>query len=168
MTKQSAGILLYRTDGTDVQVMLVHPGGPFWAKKDKGVWSVPKGEVDADEPLLKAAKREFAEEVGQDLPEGELAPLGEVKTGGKIVSVWAVESDLDLSHFKSNSFDMEWPPKSGKKQTFPENDRAGWFNLNQAKQKLFSYQVELIDRLAQHLGVPANEPGTDSAQQSLL
>jgi predicted NUDIX family NTP pyrophosphohydrolase len=153
MKKFSAGILIYRK--TDVvEAFLVHPGGPFWAKKDIAAWSIPKGEHSEEEDTLSAAKREFAEEVGQDLPKGELIDLGDFKvSSGKVVHAWAVESDIDAKHVKSNLFEMEWPPKSGKMQEFPEVDKAGWFPLALAIQKIVKGQVPIVEKLAEHLGV---------------
>jgi len=130
MSIQSAGILLYRHKDKSVQVLLVHPGGPFWAKKDSGVWSFPKGELKGDESALVAAKREFNEETGQKVPAGDLIPLGETKqSSGKVVYAWALQADLDAAKVKCNTFKMEWPPKSGVIREFPENDRAAWFDL---------------------------------------
>lgn len=171
MAKQSAGILVYRQSKTGVEVLIVHPGSPFWAKKDKGAWSVPKGEfVEGEEPLV-AAKREFIEEVGLPVPAGELIPLDSVKqSSGKTVYVWAVEGDIDVAGIKSNIFDMEWPPKSGTLQQFPEVDKAGWFLLAVAQEKLVKGQTEFLHRLASHLGVeltvntPAAQPPTTSAE----
>lgn len=153
MKKFSAGILVYRK--TDVvEVFLVHPGGPFWAKKDIAAWSIPKGEYSEDEDTLSAAKREFSEEVGQDVPVGELVDLGDFKvSSGKTVHAWAVSGDIDAKHVKSNLFEMEWPPKSGKMQEFPEVDKAGWFPLAVAIQKIVKGQVAIIEKLAQELGV---------------
>lgn len=163
MAKHSAGILLYRKVGTGYEVLIVHPGGPFWAKKDAGAWSMPKGEFDETEDKLQAAKREFKEEVGSDAPEGEYFDLGEAKQkSGKIVHGFALESELNLDHFKSNTFEMEWPPKSGKQQTFNENDKAAWVPLAEAKQKLVSGQVSLLEALAAKLDqtLEGEEPQT--------
>jgi predicted NUDIX family NTP pyrophosphohydrolase len=170
MSKQSAGILLYKYTGKIIQVLLVHPGGPFWAKRDLGVWSIPKGELEEGEAPTLAAKREFFEEVGQKVPAGDLISLGEAKqASGKVVYVWALQADLDVTDIKSNTFKTEWPPKSGVMQEFPENDRAAWFDLNIAKQKLFPYQSALIDRLAEYLQIPEAElPPPNPVQQSLL
>ena len=153
MTKKSAGILLYRFREGELQVFLVHPGGPFWARKDKAAWSIPKGEFDDLEAPLEAAKREFQEETGISVT-GDFIDLGEVKQPGrKIIYVWAVEGDCDPAAIKSNTFEMQWPPKSGKYKSFPEVDRAGWFSLGAAREKLHKGQVVLIDRLAEKLGV---------------
>lgn len=168
MAKQSAGILVFRKTGSKVEVLLVHPGGPFWSKKD--TWSIPKGELEEGEDRLAAAKREFAEEVGFEVPDGELTDLGEAKQSGKVNYIWAVEGNPDIKKFKSNTFTMEWPPKSGQEQEFPENDRAAWFDLAMAKTKVFAYLAVYIDRLAETLGSkvePVPEPEKPQ-QQSLL
>lgn len=150
--KQSAGILLFKKSGQTVEALLVHPGGPFWAGKDAGAWSIPKGEfTDGEEPLA-AAKREFAEELGSPVPDGEYIELGSAKqSSGKIVHAWAVESDLDVSTVKSNTFTMEWPPKSGQEQEFPEVDRAAWFPLATAQTKIVKGQLSLLEALSTHL-----------------
>src|SRR5713101_7670241 len=151
MAKRSAGILMYRRSGPGVELLLVHPGGPFWAKKDLGAWSIPKGEYSAGEDPLAVAVREFGEETGMR-PKGEFRPLGEVRqAGGKRVLAWAVEGDLDPAEVKSNSFEIEWPPKSGRKQSFPEIDRAAWFSPDAAREKILASQREFIDRLARLL-----------------
>lgn len=148
MAKQSAGLLLFRRRDDALEVFLVHPGGPFWAKKDAGAWSIPKGEYENDEDPLTAARREFAEETGFE-PEGDAIPVGEIKqAGGKLVKAWAMEGDCDAVQIKSNTFSMEWPPKSGKMREFPEIDRAGWFTLDEARLKLLPAQAEFINRLA--------------------
>jgi len=153
MTKKSAGILMYRFREMKLQVFLVHPGGPFWSRKDKAAWSIPKGEFDDLEAPLEAAKREFQEETGMPVT-GDFINLGEVKQPGrKIIYVWAVEGDCDPAAIKSNTFEMQWPPKSGKYKSFPEVDRAGWFSLGEAREKLHKGQVVLVDRLAEALGV---------------
>jgi predicted NUDIX family NTP pyrophosphohydrolase len=152
MPKQSAGILMYRRDGNGWSVLLVHPGGPFWAKKDVGAWSLPKGEYAPGEHPLAVAVREFGEETGV-VPKGEFQPLGEVRqVGGKRVRAWAVEGNLDTAEIRSNSFEMEWPPKSGRKQSFPEVDRAEWFSPDAAREKILASQREFIDRLLRILG----------------
>jgi predicted NUDIX family NTP pyrophosphohydrolase len=150
--KRSAGILLYRLSGGAPEVLLVHPGGPFWARRDAGAWSVPKGEYeDADDPLA-AARREFEEETGTALDTGELLELGDVKQkNGKVVSAWAAEGDLDPDAVHSNTFTMEWPPRSGRAAEFPEIDRAGWFGIDEARQKLNPAQAEFLDRLLELL-----------------
>lgn len=145
--KQSAGILVYRFHRKILQVLLVHPGGPFWARKDAGVWTIPKGEPAEEEDLLLAARREFAEETGYR-PEGEFIKLSPVKQkGGKLVHAWAVEGDMDVSALKSNDFEIPWPPKSGKLQRFPEVDKAEWFSPEEAKQKILPAQIAFIDEL---------------------
>ena len=162
--KEAAGILVFRRQATGVKVLLVHPGGPLWGHKDS--WSIPKGELDEGEEHLIAARREFEEEVGVTVPAGELLDLGSVKqSNGKVNFIWAVEGDVDLAKFHCNTFTMEWPPKSGIMAEFPENDRAGWFDLATANRKLFKHQLTFIDRLAEHLHV---DVPTDSEQQSLL
>lgn len=151
MAKASAGLLLYRFAGVAadaIEVLLVHPGGPFWARKDEGAWSIPKGEYESgDDPLL-CARLEFLEEVGSAVPDGALEDLGEVtQGGGKRVHVWALEGDLDVTSIDSNTFELEWPPRSNKLQSFPEVDKAGWFALDGARQKLNPAQVAFLDRL---------------------
>jgi predicted NUDIX family NTP pyrophosphohydrolase len=152
MAKRSAGILLYRdrAGGPPArEVLLVHPGGPFWARRDDGVWSIPKGEYDEGEEPLACALREFEEELGSALePGGELVALGEVRQRNrKLVTAWAAEGDLDASAVRSNTFTMEWPPRSGQTQEFPEIDRAEWFTLARARGKLIEAQVAFLDRL---------------------
>jgi predicted NUDIX family NTP pyrophosphohydrolase len=150
--RRSAGILLYRLSGGAPEVLLVHPGGPFWARRDAGAWSVPKGEYeDADDPLA-AARREFEEETGTALETGELLELGDVKQkNGKVVSAWAAEGDLDPDAVHSNTFTMEWPPRSGRAAEFPEIDRAGWFGIDDAREKLNPAQAQFLDRLLELL-----------------
>jgi predicted NUDIX family NTP pyrophosphohydrolase len=149
MPKKSAGLLLYRKVGSSVELFLVHPGGPFWANKDEGAWSIPKGEFDEGEDPLDAAKREFREETGV-VAEGEFRPLKPVRQkSGKIVYSWAVQFDLDAAAVKSNPFSMEWPRGSGKMQEFPEIDRAGWFNIDLARRKILKTQLGLLDQLEQ-------------------
>jgi predicted NUDIX family NTP pyrophosphohydrolase len=150
----SAGLLLYRGAGTDTEVFLVHPGGPFWAKKDEGAWSIPKGLPDKGEDLLAAARREFAEETGFASPEAEYSALGAFKQrGGKTVHAWAVEGDCDPSKLVSNSFEMEWPPRSGKRARFPEIDRAGWFKPPEALVKMLPGQRPIVLKLLETLGL---------------
>ena len=145
--KKSAGILAYRTVKKTMEFFLVHPGGPFWKNKDAGAWSIPKGEFEEDEDPLTAAKREFKEETGQVIS-GNFIPLSPVKQkSGKIIQAWAVEADIDAENIKSNLFEMEWPPRSGKKQEFPEVDRAEWFTADTAKEKINPAQAALIDEL---------------------
>jgi predicted NUDIX family NTP pyrophosphohydrolase len=156
--KHSAGILLYRPHGSSYEVLIVHPGGPFWANKDLSTWSIPKGELEAGEDKLTAAKREFEEEIGAPPPAGEYELIGEEKqSSGKIVSAYALQSDFNLERFKSNMFEMEWPPKSGKQQEYPENDKAAWVTMNTAKQKLVKGQVPLLQLLADKLGVKLHD-----------
>jgi predicted NUDIX family NTP pyrophosphohydrolase len=146
--KRSAGILLHRTSGGAPEVLLVHPGGPFWARRDAGAWSIPKGEYEEGDDPLAAALREFEEETGTALEDGELRDLGEVKQkGGKVVRAWAAEGDIDAGTVRSNTFTMEWPPRSGRTAEFPEVDRAGWFALDEAREKLNPAQAEFLDRL---------------------
>ncbi len=152
MTKQSAGILLYRINSERVEVLLLHPGGPFWAKKDEHAWSIPKGETGESEDLLTAAKREFTEETGWSPPLGELHELGSVKaSSGKIVHIWAVEGDADVSTLKSQMIEIDWPPRSGRKMKIPEVDRAEWVSLEKAVLKLHKNQTEFIGRLIEWL-----------------
>jgi predicted NUDIX family NTP pyrophosphohydrolase len=147
MPSKSAGIIAYRKRG-ELEVLLVHPGGPFWRNKDLGAWSIPKGEY-ADEDAETAARREFAEELGLELST-PLTSLGQVRQrGGKIVTAFAAEFDVDLRSIRSNTFEMEWPPRSGKRQTFPEVDRAEWFTLAAAHEKINTGQRPLLERLAQ-------------------
>lgn len=147
MTKQSAGLLMYRKRNQSIQVLLIHPGGPFWAKKDLGAWSMPKGEFGQEEDGLKAARREFEEETGS-LPTGRFFRLGAVKQpSGKVIHAWAFEGDLDAKKIKSNTFSLEWPPQSGKQQEFPEADRAEWFDIDLAREKITRGQLEFIDEL---------------------
>jgi predicted NUDIX family NTP pyrophosphohydrolase len=152
VAKQSAGILLYRVGRDGPSVLLVHPGGPFWARKDVGAWSIPKGEYDDGEDPRACALREFEEETGTVLPPGELVELGTVKQkGGKVVSAWAAEGDLDAGSVRSNTFTMEWPPRSGQTAEFPEIDRAEWFGVEEAREKLVAAQTEFLDRLLERL-----------------
>jgi predicted NUDIX family NTP pyrophosphohydrolase len=147
MKKRSAGILMYRRPGPELQVLLVHPGGPFWRKKDLGAWSIPKGEFDDGEEPLTAAKREFREELGVDA-KGAFLELGMlVQPSRKEIFAWAVEGDFVVEELRSNTFEMEWPPKTGRKQQFPEVDQAEWFGLAEARGKILRGQVEFIERL---------------------
>lgn len=146
----SAGLLLYRDrSGVDgLEVLLVHPGGPFWQRKDLGAWSIPKGEVSGAEPLLDAARRELAEETGFSA-EGPAIPLGQVRQpGGKIVHAFAVRGDADPAALRSNTFEIEWPPRSGRLRSFPEVDRAAWFDLPEARRRILPAQAAFLDRLA--------------------
>jgi len=169
MPKRSAGLLLFRRSTTHLELFLVHPGGPFWARKDDGAWSLPKGEYADPESPLEAAKREFQEETGISV-DGDFLPLGELRQpGGKLVTAWALEKDVDPTLVKSNLFSMEWPPKSGQTQEFPEVDRAAWFPISQARSKLLKGQVAFINRLADKLGVTAEDNGlTGPPDQSSL
>jgi predicted NUDIX family NTP pyrophosphohydrolase len=147
MPKRSAGILMYRRGAQGLEVLLAHPGGPFWARKDLGAWSIPKGEYSEPDDPLAAAIREFVEETGAH-PRGEFRPLGELtQPGRKIVTAFALEGDFDTATLKSDTFELEWPPKSGRKATFPEVDRAEWFSLDMAREKILSGQREFISRL---------------------
>ena len=149
MVPESAGVLLYKREDGVLKVLLVHPGGPFWAKKDAGAWSIPKGEYVEGEDPEAAARREFEEELGVAL-EGELEPLGEaVQPSRKRVIAFAAEGDFDIGAIRSNSFEMEWPPKSGRRQSFPEIDRAGWFTLAEARDRILAGQRVFLDRLAE-------------------
>jgi predicted NUDIX family NTP pyrophosphohydrolase len=151
----SAGILMYRQIGPALEVLLVHPGGPFWRNKDEGAWSIPKGEVDEGEDAALAARREFMEETGCDVS-GPLEPLGDIRQrGGKRVTAFAIEGDLNADTIKSNTFQIEWPPKGGKMQSFPEIDRAAWFDLPSALVKIIDSQRKLLDRLVDHIAVSA-------------
>jgi len=147
MPRKSAGILLYRFHKGRVEVFLVHPGGPFWVNKDLGSWSVPKGEYNDDEDAFEAAQREFQEETGLSV-DGNFIELGEVRQpSGKRVRVWAQETDKELGNIKSNTFELEWPPKSGKMQDFPEVDRGEWFSLAEARPKILKGQIPFLDIL---------------------
>jgi predicted NUDIX family NTP pyrophosphohydrolase len=154
MPQRSAGILMFRRTGAEPEVLLIHPGGPFWAKKDFGAWSIPKGLYEPSEDVLAAAKREFFEETGC-VPSGKFMPLGDFKPGAKILTVFAVEGDFDLENFRSNNFAMEWPPKSGKMAEFPEADRAGWFSIEEARRKILKGQLPILAALLDHLAAPA-------------
>ena len=148
MAKRSAGLLLYRRGARDLEVLLVHPGGPFWRAKDLGAWSLAKGEIDPGEEPAACALREFEEETGTRL-EGEPAPLGEVRqAGGKTVIGFALEGALDADAIRSITFELEWPPRSGRRQSYPEVDRAAWFTLDEAQEKLNTAQAAFLDRLA--------------------
>ena len=153
MARLSAGLLLYRRRGREIEVLLAHMGGPFWSRKDAGAWSLPKGEYEGDEEPLAAARREFAEELGLPAPAGRALDLGTIKqAGGKVVQAWAVEGDLDTDAVRSNSFELEWPRGSGTVQSFPEVDRAAWFDLQSARVKLVKGQVGFLERLSGLLG----------------
>jgi predicted NUDIX family NTP pyrophosphohydrolase len=144
--------LLFRQRDKKVQVLLAHPGGPFWSRKDQGVWTIPKGLIGPSESLLSAAQREFAEETGYR-PGGEAIPLGSAKQpGGKVVHVWAIEEDWDPADLQSNTFEMEWPPGTGRLQSFPEIDRASWFGIAEARLKILKGQAAFLDHLLETLG----------------
>jgi predicted NUDIX family NTP pyrophosphohydrolase len=151
MPSRSAGLLLYRRTGAALEVLLGHMGGPFFARRDDGAWSIPKGEYGADEQPLAAARREFAEEFGAEPPSTDNAlALGEVRQrNGKLVTAWAIEVDFDAAAIVSNTFEIEWPPRSGRRQEFPEIDRADWFDLTTARIKMIAGQDALLDRLAE-------------------
>jgi predicted NUDIX family NTP pyrophosphohydrolase len=147
MSTRSAGILMYRRPGPSLELLLVHPGGPFWAKRDLEAWSIPKGEFSGEQDPFAAAMRELEEETGA-VPRGDFLPLGElVQSSRKTVTAWAVEGDLDVANVKSNSFELEWPPKSGRMLSFPEVDRAAWFSPGEARRKILPGQREFIARL---------------------
>lgn len=157
--KRSAGILLFRRDGGETEFLLVHPGGPFWAKKDAGAWSIPKGQIESEEEPRACAIRELEEELGPapDLDPEQLIELGSVKQkAGKVVEAWAAEAEFDPAALASNTFTMEWPPRSGHEQEFPEVDRAEWFDLATAREKILPAQAELLDRLLEKLGSADN------------
>lgn len=149
--KESAGLLLYRRRDDRIEVLLVHPGGPLWKKKDEGAWSIPKGELDGDEDALACARREFEEETGF-VADGPFLPLGSVRQkSGKLVHAWAFEGDCDPSALRSNGFEMEWPPRSGRMQQFPEIDRAEFFDIERARERLNPAQVDFLDELVEAL-----------------
>jgi predicted NUDIX family NTP pyrophosphohydrolase len=151
MPKRSAGVLLFRRSAPHLEVLLAHPGGPFWKNKDDGAWSIPKGEYGENEDPLAAAQREFAEETGLTLS-GDFIPLGEIRQpGGKMVTAFAVEGNADAASIRSNTFSMPWPPGSKQLQEFPEIDRAEWFPLEAARRKILKGQAEFLERLARHL-----------------
>jgi predicted NUDIX family NTP pyrophosphohydrolase len=151
--KRSAGLLVYRLEAQSLELLLVHPGGPFWSKKDDGAWFIPKGEIEADEEPLATARREFGEELGLSPPAGEPLELGTVKNkGGKLIYAWALPGDLELSGFRSNTFKLEWPPRSGKEREFPEVDQARYFSVEQALQKMHPAELPLVERLLRLLG----------------
>jgi predicted NUDIX family NTP pyrophosphohydrolase len=151
--KMSAGLLVYRRNDAGIEVLLVQTGGPYWAKRDDGAWSLPKGEFEPGEDPLEVAVREFGEELGSDPPDrADAVSLGQLRQpSGKVVSAWALEGDLDVSESRSNTFEMEWPPRSGRTREFPEVDRAGWFDLPAARRKLLRGQVGFLDRLEELL-----------------
>jgi predicted NUDIX family NTP pyrophosphohydrolase len=150
--RTSAGLLLYRRGGAGVEVLIGHMGGPFWARKDEAAWSVPKGEYEPGEEPFAVALREFEEELGSPVPAADFLPLGEVRqSGGKMLTAWAAEGDLDAATTRSNTFVLEWPPRSGRLQEFPEIDRAAWLPVDEARTKLVRGQVPLLDRLLEAL-----------------
>ncbi|GED88368.1 NUDIX domain-containing protein [Streptomyces sp. 6-11-2] len=149
--RRSAGLLLYRRSGDGLEVLLGHMGGPFFARREAGAWTVPKGEYDPEEPAWEAARREFREELGLPPPGGEAVPLGEVRqTNGKTVTAWAIEGDLDPAAIVPGTFTMEWPPRSGRTQEFPELDRVAWLGLDRAREVIVTAQTAFLDRLAEH------------------
>ncbi|MFJ6563241.1 NUDIX domain-containing protein [Streptomyces sp. NPDC091412] len=149
--RRSAGLLLYRRSGDGLEVLLGHMGGPFFARREAGAWTVPKGEYDPEEPAWEAARREFREELGLPPPGGEAVPLGEVRqTSGKTVTAWAIEGDLDPAAIVPGTFTMEWPPRSGRTQEFPELDRVAWLGLDRAREVIVTAQTAFLDRLAEH------------------
>ena len=168
--KQSAGLLLYRQKAGKLEVLIVHPGGPYFAKKDEGVWSIPKGEIDEGENATQAALREFKEEIGTDAPEGELIELGEIKypSSSKRIQAWALEGDIDLRDFKSNTMEVEWPPRSGKHREFPEVDRAEWCGLPDASRKMFKPQTAFLERLTAALDIDFEMSVDEDKQLGLL
>lgn len=148
MTRTSSGVVLWRRRGGRLEVLLGHNGGPYFARRDEGHWTILKGEVEPDEDVAAVARREFAEETGHKLPDGPMRKLGEIRQkGGKVVVAWAVEGDLDPDTAVSNTFEMEWPPRSGRTQTFPEIDRVAWFDLPEARGKIMAAQAPFLDRL---------------------
>ncbi len=158
MPQRSAGLLLFRRRSGSAEVLLVHPGGPFWAKKDEGAWSIPKGLCDVGEDLLAAAQREFLEETGA-APPLEAVPLGDFRySSGKIVTAFAIEGDFDLAGFRSNTFAMEWPPRSGRMAEFPEADRAGWFDLGEAQRRIVKGQRPILKAFAALLTEGSKRP----------
>ncbi len=171
--KLSAGLLLHRiSEGGVLEVLIVHPGGPFWAKKDDGAWSIPKGEYDEDEDPKATALREFEEEIGLQVPDGSIEELGSVKQpSGKLITAFAMRADLDIADFKSNEFEMEWPRKSGKMQSFPEVDRAAWFEVAAARRKLLKGHGPFLDKLLAQLrggGEQIDEGSVDEPVQGSL
>jgi predicted NUDIX family NTP pyrophosphohydrolase len=146
--RTSAGILLFRQGPAGREVLLAHPGGPYFARKDAGHWTIPKGEPDGDTDLLRVARREFEEEIGIAPPEADPVPLGTVtQKGGKVVHAWAIEGDVDPAEARSNAFEMEWPPRSGRRASFPEVDRVAWFDLAEARRRIKSTQIPFLERL---------------------
>jgi predicted NUDIX family NTP pyrophosphohydrolase len=152
MGKESAGLLLFRIVSEQIEVLLAHPGGPYWANKDEGAWSIPKGELNQHEDPFKAAKREFAEEMGR-MPSGEVIPLEPLRQpSGKVIYAWAMNADFDPPDLKSNTFTLEWPPKSGQLQEFPEVDRVAWFSIEVASHRILKGQAPFLFQLKEKLG----------------
>jgi predicted NUDIX family NTP pyrophosphohydrolase len=148
MARAAAGLLLFRRKSDDLEVLLVHPGGPLWTRKDEGAWSIPKGEIEPGEDPLRAAQREFEEELGSPVS-GDFIPLTQIRqASGKLVHAWAVEADFNPATLQSGTFSMEWPPRSGRQQHFPEVDRAEWFTIEDAKRKINKAQIALLDQLS--------------------
>ncbi len=148
VAKESAGLLLYRRRDRTLEVLLVHPGGPFWKRREEGAWSLPKGEIEQGERPIEVARREFQEELGQPPPEGSFTPLGSIRqAGGKVVHAWAAPGALDVERVESGTFSVEWPPRSGRMQEFPEVDRAAWFDLQTARRMILQAQSTFLDRL---------------------
>jgi len=148
MARTAAGLLLFRRSNDLVEVLLVHPGGPLWVKKDEGAWTIPKGEIEPGEEPLPAARREFEEELGSPVS-GDFIPLKSIRqASGKLVHAWALEADFDPATLRSGTFSMEWPPRSGRQQHFPEVDRAQWFTIDEAKQKINKAQIALLDQVS--------------------
>lgn len=161
----SAGILLYRVDDGEIRVLIAHMGGPFWARKDEHAWSIPKGEYVDEAPDV-AAVREFLEEMGSPVPEGELVDLGQFRqSSGKKITAFVLEADFDAAAVVSNTFELEWPPKSGRMQSFPEIDRAAWFDVPTARTKLVKGQIPILDRLVEHVGARAGDANQSSPNQ---
>lgn len=170
MKKHSAGLLVYRSKSGGIEVLVAHMGGPWFTKKDEGAWTIPKGEYnpEKEDPLV-TAKREFKEELGQPAPEGEYKELGSIdQKNNKTVIAWAVEADVDIRQTKSNTFKIEWPPRSGKIQEFPEIDRAEWVNIHQASNRLVQGQAEFLSRLADALKMPLESKEPSQRQSSLF
>jgi predicted NUDIX family NTP pyrophosphohydrolase len=165
--RTSVGILLWRCRDDRLEVLLAHPGGPLWVKKNFGHWTIPKGEMEPGEEFMAVARREFAEETGHEVPDRPLIDLGQItQKSGKLVLGWAVEGDLDTSTAVSNTYDMEWPPRSGIVQAFPEIDRVEWFDLDEARRRLKAAQVPFLDRLQAALASP-QEVGGSSPPSSI-